>query len=105
MSDATEIEALGTATKARFGAPHLVFNNAGVGSGGLIWENSAADWDWVLGVNVWGVVHGIRVFTPMMLDAAAKDPAYQGHIVNTATMAGLLTPPNMGVYNAASTRS
>jgi short-subunit dehydrogenase len=52
-----------------------------------------------LGVNVWGVIHGVHLFTPMMLEAAKADPAYRGHIVNTASMAGLLTPPNMGVYN------
>ncbi|CAD5374796.1 putative 3-hydroxybutyrate dehydrogenase [Rubrivivax sp. A210] len=101
VSKAAEVEALGAATMARFGAPHFVFNNAGVGSGGLVWENSAADWDWVLGVNVLGVAHGIRVFTPLMLAAAAADPAWRGHIVNTASMAGLLNPPNMGVYNAS----
>jgi short-subunit dehydrogenase len=55
----------------------------------------------VLGVNVMGVAHGVRVFTPMMLEAAAADPAWQGHIVNTASMAGLLNPPNMGVYNVS----
>jgi NAD(P)-dependent dehydrogenase (short-subunit alcohol dehydrogenase family) len=72
-----------------------------VGSGGLIWENSVADWEWVLGVNLWGVVHGVRLFTPMMLAAAKADPAYQGHIVNTASMAGLLNAPNMGIYNVS----
>src|SRR5450756_1126957 len=76
-------------------------HEAGVGAGGLIWENSAQDWDWVLGVNLMGVVHGVRVFTPMMLEAAKQDPAYQGHIVNTASMAGLLNAPNMGIYNAS----
>ncbi|HEY2561626.1 MAG TPA: SDR family oxidoreductase [Caldimonas sp.] len=101
VAHAGEVEALGMATRERFGAPHIVFNNAGVGAGGLIWENSAADWAWVLGVNVMGVAHGIRVFTPMMLEAAEMDPAYEGHIVNTASMAGLLNPPNMGVYNAS----
>ena len=101
VSSASQMEALGAAVLARFGAPHFVFNNAGVGSGGLIWENSVKDWEWVLGVNVMGVVHGVRVFTPMMLDAAKKDPAYQGHIVNTASMAGLLNAPNMGIYNAS----
>jgi NAD(P)-dependent dehydrogenase (short-subunit alcohol dehydrogenase family) len=100
VSKAEQVEALGAATLARFGAPHFVFNNAGVGAGGLIWENTAADWEWVIGVNLMGVAHGIRVFTPMMLEAAAKDPAYQGHIVNTASMAGLLNAPNMGIYNA-----
>lgn len=101
VSKASEVEAMGAATLARFGAPHFVFNNAGVGAGGLIWEHSLKDWEWVIGVNVMGVAHGVRVFTPMMLDAAKKDPAYQGHIVNTASMAGLLNAPNMGVYNVS----
>ena len=101
VSKAAEVEALGAATLARFGAPHLVFNNAGVGAGGLIWETTPKDWEWVIGVNLMGVAHGIRVFTPMMLAAAAQDPAWQGHIVNTASMAGLLNAPTMGVYNAS----
>jgi NAD(P)-dependent dehydrogenase (short-subunit alcohol dehydrogenase family) len=101
VSKAAEVEALGAATLERFGAPHVVFNNAGVGSGGLLWEVSQRDWEWVIGVNLMGVVHGVRVFTPMMLEAARRDPAYQGHIVNTASMAGLLNPPNMGVYNVS----
>ncbi len=101
VSSADQMAALGAACFVRFGAPHFVFNNAGVGSGGLIWENSLKDWEWVLGVNVMGVVHGLRTFTPMMLEAAKKDPGYQGHIVNTASMAGLLNPPNMGVYNVS----
>ena len=101
VSKADQVEALGVATLARFGAPHLVFNNAGVGSGGLIWENSLQDWEWVIGVHLMGVAHGIRVFTPMMLAAAEKDAAFQGHIVNTASMAGLLNAPNMGIYNVS----
>jgi NAD(P)-dependent dehydrogenase (short-subunit alcohol dehydrogenase family) len=101
VSKAAEVEALGAATFARFGAPHVVFNNAGVGGGGLIWENSLKDWEWVLGVNVMGVAHGVRVFTPMMLEAARQDTGYEGHIVNTSSMAGLLTAPNMGVYNVS----
>ena len=101
VSNASDMEAMGAAVLARFGAPHLVFNNAGVGSGGLIWENSVKDWEWVLGVNVMGVAHGVRVFTPMMLEAAKQDAAWQGHIVNTASMAGLLNAPNMGVYNVS----
>ena len=101
VSQAAQVEALGAATLARFGAPHFVFNNAGVGAGGLIWENTAKDWEWVLGVNVMGVAHGVRVFTPMMLEAAAKDPGWTGHIVNTASMAGLLNAPNMGIYNVS----
>ena len=101
VSKAAEVESLGHAVLERFGAPHLVFNNAGVGAGGLIWETTVKEWEWVLGVNVMGVAHGVRVFTPMMLDAARRDPAYRGHIVNTASMAGLLNPPNMGVYNVS----
>lgn len=96
-----QVQALADAAMARFGAVHLVFNNAGVGSGGLVWENSVADWEWVLGVNLWGVIHGVRVFTPLMLECAKSDPDYAGHIVNTASMAGLLNPPNMGVYNVS----
>ena len=101
VSSTEQMEALAADVQTSFGAPHFVFNNAGVGSGGLIWENSVKDWAWVLGVNLWGVVHGVRLFTPMMLAAAKADPAWRGHIVNTASMAGLLTPPNMGIYNVS----
>ena len=101
VSDAVQMEALAAEVKATFGAPHFVFNNAGVGAGGLVWENTVADWQWVLGVNVWGVIHGVRLFTPMMLEAAKADPSFEGHIVNTASMAGLLAPPNMGIYNVS----
>ena len=101
VSDAAQMEKLAAEVKETFGAPHFVFNNAGVGAGGLVWENTVADWQWVLGVNVWGVIHGVRLFTPMMLEAAKADPAYEGHIVNTASMAGLLAPPNMGIYNVS----
>jgi NAD(P)-dependent dehydrogenase (short-subunit alcohol dehydrogenase family) len=96
-----QVQALADAAVAEFGAVHLVFNNAGVGSGGLIWENTEADWEWVMGVNVWGVIHGVRIFTKLMLDAAARDASFEGHIVNTASMAGLLNAPAMGVYNVS----
>ena len=101
VSDAGQMAHLAHRVQDRFGAPHFVFNNAGVGAGGLVWENTVQDWEWVLGVNLWGVIHGVRLFTPLMLAAAQKDPAYRGHIVNTASMAGLLTPPNMGIYNVS----
>ncbi len=101
VSKATEVEALAAATLQRFGTPNFVFNNAGVGAGGLIWEHTLKDWEWVIGVNLMGVAHGLRVFTPLMLAAAAKDPAWRGDIVNTASMAGLLNAPNMGVYNVS----
>jgi NAD(P)-dependent dehydrogenase (short-subunit alcohol dehydrogenase family) len=101
VSKGAEIDALGAAVAARFGAPSFVFNNAGIGAGGLIWESTLKDWEWVLGVNVMGVVHGVRVFTPMMLEAARNDPSFEGHITNTASMAGLVNMPNMGVYNVS----
>ena len=101
VSSADQMAALADEVQKTFGAPHFVFNNAGVGSGGLIWENSVKDWEWVLGVNLWGVIHGVRLFTPTMLAAAKADPGYRGHIVNTASMAGLLTAPNMGIYNVS----
>ena len=84
---------------SEMGGVHLLFNNAGVGGGGYVWESSAQDWQWVLGVNLMGVVHGIRHFVPRMLAADARGEP--GHIVNTASMAGWLTPPLMGVYNVS----
>ena len=101
VSSAEPMQALADTVRQRFGAPHFVFNNAGVGSGGLVWENTVRDWEWVLGVNLWGVIHGVRLFTPMMLAAEKADPSYQGHIVNTASMAGTVNMPNMGVYNVS----
>ncbi len=101
VSKAEEVEALATATLRTFGTPNFVFNNAGVGGGGLIWEHTLKDWEWVIGVNLMGVAHGVRVFTPLMLAAAKTDPAWHGDIVNTASMAGLLNAPNMGVYNVS----
>ncbi|WP_404993210.1 SDR family oxidoreductase [Cupriavidus pauculus] len=101
VSKAEQVQALADATMTAFGEVHLLFNNAGVGAGGLLWENTEKDWDWVLGVNLYGVIHGVRIFTPLMLAAAQKDPSFRGHIVNTASMAGLLNPPAMGVYNVS----
>jgi NAD(P)-dependent dehydrogenase (short-subunit alcohol dehydrogenase family) len=99
VAKSDHLQALADATMERFGAPNLVFNNAGVGAGGLIWEHSLKDWEWVVGVNLMGVAHGVRIFTPLMLAAAKQNPAWHGHMVNTASMAGLLCAPNMGVYN------
>lgn len=101
VSKGAHVQELADAAVARFHGIHLVFNNAGVGSGGLIWENSEQDWEWVLGVNLWGVIHGVRIFTRAMLECAKKDPSFEGHIVNTASMAGLLNAPAMGVYNVS----
>ncbi|MBA3478951.1 MAG: SDR family oxidoreductase [Lautropia sp.] len=91
-----DVDSLARRARSAFGEVDLLFNNAGVGSGGLIWENTERDWQWVLGVNVWGVIHGIRAFVPSMI---AKGTA--GHVVNTASVAGLLSAPLMGVYNVS----
>jgi NADP-dependent 3-hydroxy acid dehydrogenase YdfG len=90
------VDALAVASKKAFGNVHLLFNNAGVAAGGLMWEHTQADWEWVLGVNVWGVIHGVRAFVPAMLAHGEV-----GHIVNTASVAGLLSAPTMGVYNVS----
>jgi NAD(P)-dependent dehydrogenase (short-subunit alcohol dehydrogenase family) len=96
VAKAADVEALAARTLDAFGAIHLVCNNAGVAPVGAVWESSAADWTWALGVNLWGVIHGVRVFTPIML--AQGD---EGHIVNTASVAGLISPPGMGAYNVS----
>lgn len=101
VSKADYIEALARLATDSFGVAHCLFNNAGVGSGGLIWENTIKDWEWVLNVNLWGVIHGVRTFTPLMLEAAKNDPAYEGHIVSVASIAGLITPGLMGAYNVS----
>jgi NAD(P)-dependent dehydrogenase (short-subunit alcohol dehydrogenase family) len=93
VSKAADVEALAQKTLAEFGGVHLLANNAGVGEGGNVWDNTVADWEWVLGVNVWGVIHGVRVFTPIMLKQESE-----GHIINTASVAGLISPPGMGIY-------
>lgn len=93
VSDGAQVDALRDRAVDRFGTVHLVCNNAGVGTGGPVWEHTIEDWEWVLGVNLWGVVHGIRAFTPLMIEQG------DGHIVNTASMAGLVSAPMMGIYN------
>jgi len=99
VADPAQVKALADLARRSFGAVHLLFNNAGVGSGGYVWENSLHDWQWVLGVNLMGVVHGLRHFVPGMLESSrAGEPA---HIVNTASMAGWLNAPLMGVYNVS----
>jgi NAD(P)-dependent dehydrogenase (short-subunit alcohol dehydrogenase family) len=96
VSRGADVERLAQRTLERFGAVHLLFNNAGVAAGGLVWEQSVKDWEWVLGVNLWGVIHGVRVFVPAML--AQGDEC---HVVNTASVAGLLSPQMMGVYSVS----
>ncbi len=96
VSRAAEVEALAVATYARFGACHLLVNNAGVALGKPVWEATLADWEWVLGVNLYGVIHGVRAFVPRMLEAGEP-----GHVVNTASIAGLISPPGLGPYNVS----
>lgn len=93
VADPASVDALRDAAYARFGAVHILCNNAGVAPGGLVWESTLEDWKWCLGVNVHGVIHGLRSFVPRMLAGAEE-----GHIVNTASVAGLLSPPGMGIY-------
>jgi NAD(P)-dependent dehydrogenase (short-subunit alcohol dehydrogenase family) len=93
---AAEIKALADAAYARFGAVHLLFNNAGVALGRVTWEHTQADWEWVLGVNLWSVIYGIAEFLPRMQAAGVES-----HIVNTASAAGLLSNPGMAAYNVS----
>jgi NAD(P)-dependent dehydrogenase (short-subunit alcohol dehydrogenase family) len=95
VSDAAQVQALADAAIARFGAVHIACNNAGVGGGGLSWEMSLSTWEWVVGVNMWGVIHGVRSFVPLLM----QQP--EAHIVNTASVAGLVAAPFMGPYNAS----
>ena len=101
VSVTAQLQALADLAMNTHGAVNLLFNNAGVGSGGLIWENTEKDWAWVLGVNLHSVIHGVRIFTPLMLEAASRDDTFEAHIVNTASMSGLVNAPTMGVYNVS----
>lgn len=96
VGDAAGVDALAAAARARFGGVHLLFNNAGVIAAGPLWKATPHDWTWVFNVNVMGVAHGIRAFVPHMLERG--EPAW---VVNTASMAGLLCPPELGVYAAS----
>ena len=93
VSNAQQLEVFRDQTLTRLGGVHVVCNNAGVSPLGPVWENTPADWQWILGVNLWGVIHGVRAFTPHLIK---QD---EGHIVNTASVAGLISPPGSGAYN------
>ena len=99
VADSGQVAQLADRAFQAFGPVHLLMNNAGVGGGGYLWENTDKDWNWVLGVNLMGVVHGIQHFVPRMLEANRHGTP--GHIVNTASMAGWLAAPLMGVYNVS----
>lgn len=93
VSKGADVEALARETLRAFKAVHLLCNNAGVGPLTSILDSTEADWKWVMGVNLWSVIHGVRVFVPIMIEQAAE-----GHIVNTASRAGLICGPTLGVY-------
>jgi len=99
VASSRQVAQLADRAFGEFGAVHLLMNNAGVACGGYLWENTDKDWQWVLGVNLMGVVHGVQHFVPRMLDANTRGTP--GHIVNTASMAGWLTAPLMGIYNVS----
>ena len=94
VSKPEQVEAFRDQTLARLGGIHVVCSNAGVSPLGAVWENTPADWQWILGVNLWGVINGVRAFTPYLL---AQN---EGHLVNTASVSGLIAPPGSGAYNA-----
>lgn len=96
VGNAVAMQNLADKTYETYGAAHIICNNAGVASAGLCWERSIYDWEWVLGVNLWGVIHGIRLFVPRMLAGGEE-----GHIVNTASLAGMTSAPGMATYNVS----
>lgn len=96
VSREDEIAALADAAFARFGGVHLLCNNAGVGLTRVSWELSTADWNWVLGVDLWSVIHAVQHFLPRMIEQVEG-----GHVVNTSSVAGLLSTPGMAAYNVA----
>jgi NAD(P)-dependent dehydrogenase (short-subunit alcohol dehydrogenase family) len=96
VSKAGDVEALAQKTLGTFGAVHLLFNNAGVGGASAVWGNTLADWEWTLGVNLWGVIYGIYFFLPIMLKQKTDC-----HIVNTASISGLFVLPGLSPYGAS----
>lgn len=96
VSNANDVENLAVQTYDAFGAVHILCNNAGVVCSRPIWEHTIADWEWVLGVNLWGVIHGIRSFVPRMLSQETEC-----HIVNTASILGLIRAPGEGIYKVS----
>ncbi len=94
VSQAEEVKALAEKTLDKFGGVHIVCNNAGVAAGGVTWNQPLEEWEWVIGVNLWGVIHGVRTFVPILLEQNADC-----HVVNTASMAGLVSGPFATIYN------
>ncbi len=96
VSDLAQVQALADRAWAAFGGVHVLCNNAGVAVGGGLETASHRDWQWVLGVNLWGVIHGVEAFVPRMIEQKTE-----GHVVNTASMAGLVASQGLGVYNTS----
>jgi NAD(P)-dependent dehydrogenase (short-subunit alcohol dehydrogenase family) len=96
VSKGADVERLAQAALDKFGAVHVVCNNAGVATSSPSWMNTVADWEWVLGVNLWGVIHGVRVFTPILMSNGSD-----GHIVNTASVAGMISGPGTSAYSVS----
>jgi NAD(P)-dependent dehydrogenase (short-subunit alcohol dehydrogenase family) len=93
VSKAEDVEAFAALADKDLGGAHVVCNNAGVSPLGAAWETSVDDWRWILGVNLWGVIHGVRSFVPRLMARG------EGHVVNTASVAGIINPPGSGAYN------
>jgi NAD(P)-dependent dehydrogenase (short-subunit alcohol dehydrogenase family) len=93
VSKAEQVEAFAVMAERDLGPTFVVCNNAGVSPLGAVWEASLGDWQWMLGVNLWGVIHGVKSFVPRLI---ARN---EGHVVNTASVAGLINPPGSGAYN------
>ena len=93
VSKYSDVEHLAQKAVSAFGGVHLLCNNAGVAGGTWVWQNTLADWEWIMGVNLWGVIHGVHAFVPIMLEQGTE-----GHIVNTASLAGLTAYPGSGIY-------
>ena len=99
VRDPEAVDRLGRAVWERFGALHVAVNNAGVVNGGQSWEISLEEWRRVIDVDLWGVIHGVRTFVPLILATAEE-----GHVVNVASMAAVLTPPQAGPLHSRQTR-
>jgi len=96
VADATAVDALAEAVYGEWGATHLLCNNAGVFQAGLSWQRSVEDWEWALGVNLWGIIHGVKAFVPRMIEGGEE-----GHVVNTSSVAGFVAAPYSGPYNVS----
>ncbi len=96
VADESELERLADTVYGEWGAVHLLCNNAGIFQAGLSWQRSVADWEWAFGVNLWGIIHGVKAFVPRMI--AGGD---EGHVVNTSSVAGFVAAPYSGPYNVS----